>query len=496
MKETAKSIRDFSFAFSRPHRSSCSTHLLGTATHRYAGHDAPRMQSPRPENHSTKLRTTAVSSFSPPAPAVLSPKRLCLTQSTTTALPSPSSPSRRAEGLNRSRRAQSVFVEAIPSPPGSSYSNWFDDGEPRKEELSWLDRDETVEKRGRGRSQTVGQASSAAIGAERVRVESAADKEKRTEIEFEQLLVSSMSARNQDGILIRRDEPQDTMSLTDTVRRQMLTITPALKAQMLAASSHTPATALLPPPSPTKSITSSWNFSPKKRSVRSKSHSRGESFKDNFFDTVPRTLFGNGNESKRPSLVRGDSQEENKPARTSIFSTLHKTKSSASLATHDRSGATTPSYEVDEDPLSVSPRKPLHDRNGSSSISFLKSLIPKKSSSSLSSDYARQDTVDDDQYDATLQADKFRSTSNAELRVAEVGQLRLRLRGRKTAWVVEFLKHGGYLGMLDRLKELLELEWREEQKDDRMLYELLRCFEALSLTSVRLSCTPRLPVER
>ena len=275
------------------------------------------------------------------------------------------------------------------------------------------------------------------------------------------------------------------MSLTDTVRRQMLTITPALKAQMLAAASFTPATALLPPPSPTKSIGSSWNFSPKKRSVRSKSHSRGESLKDNLFDTAPRTLFGNGNESKRPSLFRGDSQEEKKPAKGSVFSSsLHKTKSSASLRTlNNRS----PTYGADEDPLSVSPRKPLHNRNGSASISFLKSLIPKKSSSSLSSDYARQEGVDEDHHDAALQANKFRSTSNADLRVAEVGQLRLRLRGRKTAWVVEFLKHGGYLGMLDRLKEVLELEWREEQKDDQLLHELLRCFEALSLTSVRRS---------
>ena len=159
------------------------------------------MQSPRRETHSTKLRTTAVSSFSPPAPAVLSPKRLCLTQSTTAAPPSPSSPTRRTD-LNRSRRAQSVFVEAIPSPPGSSYSNWFADEEPRKEEESWLDRDSTGEKRGRGRSQTVAQASGSTNGGEFVRVESAAEREKRTEIEFEQLLVSFATRRNHEGILI------------------------------------------------------------------------------------------------------------------------------------------------------------------------------------------------------------------------------------------------------------------------------------------------------
>ena len=147
------------------------------------------MQSPRRENHSTNLRTTAAASFSPPAPAVLSPKRLCLTKSTTAALPSPSSPSRRAEGLNRSRRAQSVFVESIPSPPGNTYDSWFADEQPRKAEESWLQRDDTVEKRGRGRSQTVGQASGSGSGGERGRVETAAEKEKRAEIEFEKLLV-------------------------------------------------------------------------------------------------------------------------------------------------------------------------------------------------------------------------------------------------------------------------------------------------------------------
>lgn len=27
-------------------------------------------------------------------------------------------------------------------------------------------------------------------------------------------------------------------------------------------------------------------------------------------------------------------------------------------------------------------------------------------------------------------------------------------------WVEEFVKHGGYTGLLERLKELLDIEWR------------------------------------
>lgn len=38
--------------------------------------------------------------------------------------------------------------------------------------------------------------------------------------------------------------------------------------------------------------------------------------------------------------------------------------------------------------------------------------------------------------------------------------------------------------MLTRLNEVLEVEWREEQHDDQMLHELLRCLKALSTSSI------------
>ncbi|KAI9601637.1 hypothetical protein H4Q26_001469 [Puccinia striiformis f. sp. tritici PST-130] len=59
---------------------------------------------------------------------------------------------------------------------------------------------------------------------------------------------------------------------------------------------------------------------------------------------------------------------------------------------------------------------------------------------------------------------------------------RFALRTKPPAWSNEFIGFGGYNALLKRLKELLEIEWREEQHDDQVLYEILRCFKALLLT--------------
>lgn len=72
------------------------------------------------------------------------------------------------------------------------------------------------------------------------------------------------------------------------------------------------------------------------------------------------------------------------------------------------------------------------------------------------------------------------------------------------SWSQEFLKLGGYSALLTRLNEILEVEWRqesfnltfcynfydidlfyrEEQHDDQVLHELLRCLKALSTSSI------------
>ncbi|TFK33227.1 armadillo-type protein [Crucibulum laeve] len=76
------------------------------------------------------------------------------------------------------------------------------------------------------------------------------------------------------------------------------------------------------------------------------------------------------------------------------------------------------------------------------------------------------------------------STSTTQLDVEEVKKLRLLLRNESASWSQEFLKLGGYSALLTRLNEILEIEWREEQHDDQILHELLRCFKALSTSSI------------
>lgn len=55
---------------------------------------------------------------------------------------------------------------------------------------------------------------------------------------------------------------------------------------------------------------------------------------------------------------------------------------------------------------------------------------------------------------------------------------------RVFSWSQEFLSLGGYSALLTRLNEMLEVEWREEQHDDQVLHELLRCLKALSTSSI------------
>jgi hypothetical protein len=52
------------------------------------------------------------------------------------------------------------------------------------------------------------------------------------------------------------------------------------------------------------------------------------------------------------------------------------------------------------------------------------------------------------------------------------------------SWTEEFIQLGGYTALMTRLNEILEVEWREEQHDDQILHELLRCFKALDTSSI------------
>ncbi|KAH9945049.1 armadillo-type protein [Epithele typhae] len=83
--------------------------------------------------------------------------------------------------------------------------------------------------------------------------------------------------------------------------------------------------------------------------------------------------------------------------------------------------------------------------------------------------------------------------SSTAMDVEVVKKLRLLLRNESASWTDDFVQNGGYDALLTRLNEILEVEWREEQHDDQMLYELLRCVKALSTSAVgcnalRLAC--------
>ncbi|RDB25943.1 hypothetical protein Hypma_006681 [Hypsizygus marmoreus] len=75
-------------------------------------------------------------------------------------------------------------------------------------------------------------------------------------------------------------------------------------------------------------------------------------------------------------------------------------------------------------------------------------------------------------------------TSSTQLDVEDIKKLRLLLRNESASWSQEFLSLGGYSALLTRLNEILEVEWREEQHDDQVLHELLRCLKALSTSSI------------
>ncbi|KZV59875.1 hypothetical protein PENSPDRAFT_644700 [Peniophora sp. CONT] len=76
------------------------------------------------------------------------------------------------------------------------------------------------------------------------------------------------------------------------------------------------------------------------------------------------------------------------------------------------------------------------------------------------------------------------STSSLTLPVELVKKLRIMLRNEPASWTQDFLRSGGYSSLLTRLNELLEVEWREEQHDDQLLHEVLRCVKALSTSSI------------
>ncbi|WVQ99179.1 hypothetical protein IAU59_006311 [Kwoniella sp. CBS 9459] len=74
--------------------------------------------------------------------------------------------------------------------------------------------------------------------------------------------------------------------------------------------------------------------------------------------------------------------------------------------------------------------------------------------------------------------------TDLKMDVGRAKKLRMLLRHESTDWVAAFIGQGGYKLVLNRLQDLLDIEWREEQHDDQMLYELLRCIKAMSTSEI------------
>ncbi|KAH9481746.1 GTPase-binding protein rid1 [Psilocybe cubensis] len=143
--------------------------------------------------------------------------------------------------------------------------------------------------------------------------------------------------------------------------------------------------------------------------------------------------------------------------------------------------------------LSSPPRKPSHSRGISfeGTRLFSKSQVNLVPSSSSTLDLAtglksskEKGTVHTKNLAPTRFCSVLATVSSTQLDVEDLKKLRLLLRNESASWSEEFLKLGGYTGLLTRLNEILEVEWREEQHDDQVLHELLRCFKALSTSSI------------
>ena len=67
----------------------------------------------------------------------------------------------------------------------------------------------------------------------------------------------------------------------------------------------------------------------------------------------------------------------------------------------------------------------------------------------------------------------------SSISIEHMRRLRVALASESPAWLHDFLQAGGYETLLAHLDSLLRMEWREEQHDDTLLFEILRCMVAL-----------------
>lgn len=74
-------------------------------------------------------------------------------------------------------------------------------------------------------------------------------------------------------------------------------------------------------------------------------------------------------------------------------------------------------------------------------------------------------------------------TSSQKLDIEKLRRLRVLLSTESPSWLADFLfTERGYEGLMRRIGELVEMEWRDEIHDDKALHELLRGLVALGAT--------------
>lgn len=100
---------------------------------------------------------------------------------------------------------------------------------------------------------------------------------------------------------------------------------------------------------------------------------------------------------------------------------------------------------------------------------------------SVSGSFGREKNVSSKSGAVTL-ATMLKANDTSCLDINRIKKMRAVISSESPSWLTEFFQEGGYDAMLTRLNEILQMEWREEQRDDNMLHELLRCFVALAST--------------
>ncbi|GAA5922817.1 hypothetical protein JCM3775_006146 [Rhodotorula graminis] len=349
------------------------------------------------------------------------------------------------------QRSTSSFVEALPasyprgalSPSSSQYQPLPLDASPR---LGSLEDEKAPSATRQQARRTRPRASSLGAGlkapyVEHKMQESAEDKASRVERDFERLL--------------------DKMQLPDlTVRTRMLGLARPLKEEMLRAAAS----------NPSPSTSTSSTLGPPGRPT----HTRGRSLNLSASQSSSESGDASGRKAK-------------KDGGGAFRSFLRKAKSGGSL----RAQAAAQQKSQDKDAALTMARPSSRTRSRSHSRSASGASIGGggglfrslgRSGGAVAAGQHVGGGAQEGE-DAPYWAARLRSATCAALEAKELGRLRARLRNEAPTWVDEFIKSGGYIGLLERLKELLDMEWREEQHDDQVLHELLRSFKALTMTA-------------